>query len=581
MVRGKLVCASLVVASVMAIVGCGSGSNSSGGGFFGNNNSNSNVAGAQGRVVLNFDNPPAGVDSIQAVFLGADGQKLGDPIKVPITGRDFVIENVPANFASVEIDYLRNGGLALFESFHLRGTKTTISARAEASDTSAPQLRGAPPQRTKWTSTVGPAAFHVEASGNPGADETPQNKVFKVRGVGYSPAPIGFSNKDGPGFGDLFWDGGQVIQGAGTLLDWSKIWKRDLENIRPRFNAVRCYSLIAEHLNDNGQFANPPVVRTHEKFLDACWNNGDKPVYVLVGIPLPADCFFAAHDAALRANFERVLASTLAQTKDHPAVMGYTFFNEQGGADAWGTDPAVATYYWTQIQKYSQQIKAGAPDKLCGFAYFDAPSNVVKANADGFLAQYGGSLDYWGINSFQGTTTVAALAPYKNLTAAKKPVLFTEFAVPATSHRDKTISSGASPTQAGVNSIYADTQTIHLAAQAMTNVLPGTLSDDIVAGMLYFEWCDEYWKQDPKLPHYNTTKEGHEGGEAADLSQMPNGFNDEEGFGLNAISLNGRPISALFSPFDTNAATANNRPDNLTPRSELLDAVTNAFKPLR
>lgn len=576
--RGKLVCAGLVLASVMAIVGCGSGSSSSSGGFFSNNNNV--VPGTQGRVVLNFDNPPPGVDSIQAVFLDVNGQRLGEPIKVPITGADFFIDDVPAQAVGLEVDYLRNGGFALFESFHLRGTKTTIG-RVEASSTDAPQLRAAPPQRTKWTSTVGPAAFHVEASVNPGADQAAQKVVFKVRGVGYSPAPIGFSNKDGPGFGDLFWDGGQNIPNAGILLDWSRIWKRDLENIRPRFNAVRCYSLIAEHLNDNGQFANPPVVRTHQKFLDACWNNGDKPVYVLVGIPLPADCFFAVHDPALRANFERVLASTLAQTKDHPAVMGYTFFNEQGGANAWGGDPSVSDYYWTQIQKYSQQIKAGAPDKLCGFAYFDAPSNVSTANASGYLAQYGGSIDYWGVNAFQGTTTVGTLAPYKTLTTAKKPVLFTEFAVPATGHRDKSVSSGSSPTQAGVDSIYADSTTIGLAAQAMTNVLPGTLSDEIVAGMLYFEWCDEYWKQDPNLPHYNTTKAGHEGGEAAALSQMPNGFNDEEGFGLHAISLNGRAISALFSPFDTNAATANNRPDNLTPRTELLEAVTNAFKPIR
>ena len=567
------------VLAVLAVVGCGSGGSTNTGSFAGGTSGSNNAQGARPRVVLNFDSLPPGVDSVEAVFLDENGRPLGEPIKVPANGQDFFIDNFPANFASVEIDYLRNNGYALFESFHQRGTKTYIS-RVEASDTNAPQLHAAPPQRTKWSTSLGPAAFHVEASGNPGSDRPAQNEVFKVRGVGYSPAPIGTSNKDGPGFGDYFWDG-YYIQGAGDLLDYSKVWKRDLENIRPRFNAVRCYSMIAEHVNSNGQWENPPIVRNHKKFLDACWNNGNKPVYVLVGIPLPSDCFFAAHDPAVRANFERVLASTLAQTKDHPAVMGYTFFNEQGGVDEWGGNTASSDYYWTQVQKYSQQIKAGAPDKLCGFAYFDAPSNVSTANAAGYLKQYGGSLDYWGVNSFQGTTTVGALASYKALTDAKKPVLFTEFSVPATGHRDKTIASGASPTQASVNSIYADSQTIHLAAQAMTNVLPGTLTDDVVAGMLYFEWCDEWWKQDSKEPFYTTTKEAQQGGQAADLSQMPNGFNDEEGFGLHSIELGNRPVGAIYHPFDTGAATSNNRPDVLTPRTELLEAVTNAFKPIR
>lgn len=568
------------LATTVTIVGCGSGSTSSFGNFFGAGTGGNNPPNTPGQVTLRFDSKPPGVDSIQAVFLDAGAAPIGEPFEVPVTGTDFVIENPPANFQSLEIDYLRNGGYALFESFHQRGTKTTLG-RMAVSPTSAPQLQAAPPQRSKWAASVGPAAFHLEASGNPGADRPAEEVNFKVRGVGYSPAPIGFSNQDGPGLGDLFWDGGQVIPGAGTLLDWEKVWRRDLESIRPRFNAVRLYSMIAEHLDGGGQFANPPVERTHQKFLDACWNNGNKPIYVLVGVPMPSDCFLQSGNPARRADFERVLTSTLAETGDHPAVMGYTFFNEIGGSAEWGGSPGPATFYWTQVQKYSQQIKTSAPDKLCGFAYFDAPGNASTANAGGYLAQYGGSLDFWGVNAFQGTTTVNTLAPYKALTAAKKPVLFTEFGVPATGHSNTAISVSPFPTQAGVNSIFADSNTIHLAAEAMRNVLPGTLSDDIVGGMFYFEWCDEYWKQPSEVPHYTTTKDGQEGGTVAATSQMPNGFNDEEGFGLNSISLNGRPIGALFDPFNRNAATANNRPDTLTPRSELLEAVSNAYKPIR
>lgn len=583
--KGRL----LTAISLAAMLACGCGSGSSTGFFGGGTNLNPGAGGngGGGPLTLRFDNTalPAGIDSAHAVFRDINGQQIGEPVEVELTGNTFVFPTVPLNAVTVEVDYQQNGGFALFESAHRIGG-TGIAARADFSSTSNPQLSPAQAARTQWSTSLGPAQFHVLATGNPGADQTPQDKVFKVKGVGYSPAPIGFSNQDGPGFGDLFWDGGEFISGNGNLLDWSRIWKRDLENIRNRFNAVRCYSLVAEHLNPAGQFQpNNPVVRTHTKFLDACWNDGNKPVYVLVGIPLPSDCFLTTGDVANRTNFERVLASTIAQTKNHPAVMGYTFFNEIGGAPEWGVNQASSDFYWGQIKKYSQQIKTGAPDKLCGFAYFDAPGNVDAANAAGYLTQYGGSIDFWGVNAFQATTLDGTLRPYRTLTTAKKPVLFTEFGVPATSHRDKSIASGAFPTQASVNSIYADDTTIGLAAGAMGRMLPVLLSDEIAAGLMYFEWNDEFWKQpngvEGNTTHYTTTKGAQEGGQVADTSQMPNGFNDEEGFGLNAPSLNGRAVNDLFDPFNPNAATANNRPDNLAPRTALLNAVTNALAPLR
>lgn len=55
-----------------------------------------------------------------------------------------------------------------------------------------------------------------------------------LRGVAYSPAPIGTSNKDGPGFGDL-----SGTRRAGSAIG-KKVWERDLENIRSRgFNCLR------------------------------------------------------------------------------------------------------------------------------------------------------------------------------------------------------------------------------------------------------------------------------------------------------------------------------------------------------
>ena len=577
----------MVAAAAATFIGCastGTFNSLSSAGSSSNNAGSGSGTGSVGTLRLSFDanTLPAGVDSVQVVFRDTSGNQVGKVVEVPLEGTQFVVP-VPAGAVLAEVDYLQNGGLALFQSFHLL-TQENISLRVEASDLSdpdKPNLQPVGPSSSRWSTAINPAEIRLSTTGNPGFDNSPSPVAkFPVRGVGYSPAPVGFSNEDGPGFGDLFWDG-FYIQGAGDLLDWSKVWKRDLENIRTRFNSIRTYSLIAEHTDSNGQFTNPATTRTHNKFLDACWNNGHEPVYVIVGVPLPSDCFIANGNAANRANFERVLASTVDQLKDHPAVMGFTIFNELGGGNSWGGNPADSQFYWGQVQKYSSQVKAAAPTKLCGFAYFDAPGDVNSANTAGLLQQFGGSLDFWGVNSFQGTVIAPTLAPYKNLGSATKPVLFTEFAVPATSHRDKTICSGDFPTQAGVNSIFADDTTIQTAATAMQNVIPLAVNDNIVGGMFYFEWSDEFWKQPSQAGCYTNSKNTQEGGKVAAIGQMPNGFNDEEGFGLHAIQLGNRAATAIFDPFNPNAATANNVPDILTPRTPLLDAVSGAYGKIR
>ena len=115
----------------------------------------------------------------------------------------------------------------------------------------------------------------------------------------------------------------------------------------------------------------------------------------------------------------------------------------------------------------------------------------------------------------------------------------------------------------------------------MQNVLPLALADNIVGGMFYFEWNDEWWKQASQSGCYTTSKTVQEGGQVAAIGQMPNGFNDEEGYGLHGIGLGNRGATDIFSPFDAGAKTANLIPDILTPRTPLLDAVTAAYGKIR
>lgn len=528
--------------------------------------------------------PPAGVDAVVLLFRDAQGQVVFGPLEAPFAD-PLDVPNVPVNAATVEVDYLQNGGLALFESGSpLNWFPVDVQPRTEFQSLVVdPQLLGAGPARSVWTSHTGPARFSVATQGGPGLDgPLSEAKPFVVKGVGYSPAPIGTSNKFGPALGDFFWDGFDVGNNM-ILLDWEKVWKRDIESIRTRFNSVRLYSMLAVQLGQNGELSdfNTAHEFTHKKFLDACWNNGVDPIYVLVGIPMSSNAYIQGGNAQERAWWEQQLARTVAQLKDHPAVMGFTIFNEIGGGNEWGGNMASSQFYWQRIQANAQTVKTTAPDKLVGFAYFDAPGDVTTANNAGLLTQFGAGLDFWGVNSFQGTTLNGTLAPYRNLGAATKPVLFTEFGVSATTHSVTEVCSGASPTQAGVNSITESAATRTATAESMKTMIPLALNDQVVAGLFYFEWSDEWWKQDPKQGCYNTTVTTWEGGQIADSTQFPNGFDDEEGFGLHSIALSGRAANQTFSAFDANAAAANTRPDALTPRTEILDAIATAFGALR
>jgi hypothetical protein len=143
---------------------------------------------------------------------------------------------------------------------------------------------------TRWTCTVDPIskAASLKVSRNDGA---PDAKT--IRGVCYSPAPINGSNKYAPALGDWYWDD------FGSITGWKALWQRDLPRMRGLVNAIRIYCSLSRQLNSDGSFPvpwNSGQSFTHQTFLDWCWNSGaagdQDPIYVLVGIPLPATMFW-------------------------------------------------------------------------------------------------------------------------------------------------------------------------------------------------------------------------------------------------------------------------------------------------
>jgi len=567
---------------------------------------------------------PLQVNAMHVRFLDERGNLVYGPLEVPAAA-EVTVRDVPLSAVLAKVDYLRNGGYAT----HTDDEAIAWNGLAGAV---APQPAAAAESTSRWTASVGQdgvSRIMVRA----GSNTNSQGEEFLIRGVAYSPAPIGFSNKNGPGFGDLFWDT------PGGFLDFERVWKRDIETIRSLgFNTVRTYSLIANFINNDGsvptreQVAQPGslLVRQHTKFLDEAWNNGHNPVFVIVGIPMPDVIYVKpSFDNAGNANAIRFwddnFTATVQQLKNHPAVIGFTIFNEIGGQPDYYSDAARATHYWSQVKKYSERAKSIAPDKLVGWAFNDDP--VFASSTVDYRKRYAQAIDFYGVNAFQAEQLNSTLDPW-NATlqgSAARPVILTEFGLPATGRRDtSTIKPYVEPgltiarntiatrdgvaastvmppstdvnflnlftrnSEASVLSIYADETTIKKTALAVGKLIPEAFKARIVAGLVYFEWSDEWWKQDAYVDFLLSSKGNRavslvnlrldrQEGTGATAIAFPNGYWDEEGFGLNAIALKGRNAEQVYTD-NLGGVGANVQVDQLTPRKELLDTVVNALR---
>jgi hypothetical protein len=428
--------------------------------------------------------------------------------------------------------------------------------------------RSAPPATTAWGVAVD-AATH-SATLTVSVDGAPPSPV-RLKGVCYSPAPLNGSNAFAPAIGDWFWDSfgdhtNFFIQG------WDALWARDLPRIRALgANTIRVYSTISRQLNTDGTFPAPGTGQlfTHTNFLDACWNQGQDPLYVLAGIPLPAPMYWKAQyqpDSPETQFWNSVIQETAAQLGTHPAILGFIIQNEQDGPAVTYGNPDFAQFWWGQVQAFAAVVKAAAPTKLVGMATHDDPN--IPGQAASYMAQCP-AMDFWGVNTYQTINFDGVFDPipnigpgYDGLTGgALKPVILTEWGMPATSH-----SNPADPA-----TIYEDATTRAKAANVVSEVAPLADTQPLCLGLYYFEFCDEWWNES-LAPNVSTWWGG------TPASGFPNGFWDQDGFGLYSIARgpglnNSDPIWVQNGGFGQPETPI----DVHTERTELTTALAAAF----
>jgi hypothetical protein len=410
---------------------------------------------------------------------------------------------------------------------------------------------------------------------------------FVVQGICYSPCPMNASNKDGPALGDWYWDTLVNPENPGDVwaYAWESVWARDLNKLRALgINCIRVYSMLYKQIGLNGEIPTettyPTLPKfTHRKFLDLCWNNGKNPIYVIVGIPMDPLLFRVDADTkAIQYYWEHVLVDTAKDLEKHPAILGFTVGNEVDAPgytwDKADPDSAKVKHWWAQVEKYAQMVKTVAPNKLVGIANHDFREIV------GVSKKYMGtciSLDFWGVNSYQTSTFDSVFGTdggpgYDDVTGvALKPVILTEWGLPATGRHDPN----------NPLSIYSNNATETKTADVVAVVLPKAYQQPLCAGVTYFEYSDEWWKQG-ETPNLYTWYGG------TSNPGFPNGYWDDEGFGVFSIERAGydgsNPKVRQLPPYFTWPDPYYNgpyQPDVLTERTPLADAIRQTFMSLR
>lgn len=396
----------------------------------------------------------------------------------------------------------------------------------------------------------------------------------QLKGVCYSPAPLNGSNHYAPAIGDWFWDS---FSGQGySIQGWDALWQRDLPCIRALgANTIRVYSMISRQINSDGTFPNPwssGQLFTHQNFLDACWNQNQNPIYVLVGIPLPASIFWENEynpNSPETAFWYGVVAETAAQLAHHPAVLGFILENEQDGADVCYNNSEWATFWWGQVEKIANTVKTAAPHKLVGIANHDDPN--IPGKAASYMANCP-HVDFWGVNSYQTSNFNAVFSQsndgpgYNGLTnEALKPVILTEYGLPVTGHQKPN----------DLSTIYEDAATRQNTANVIASMLPQAFAEPLCLGLYYFEYCDEWWNE-PEAPNIYTWWGGDED------DGLPNHFWDQDGFGLYSIA-RGAGLNDNDPIWTQNGGYGKpNTPiDTHTERVELTTVVKQAFNKIK
>jgi hypothetical protein len=373
----------------------------------------------------------------------------------------------------------------------------------------------------------------------------PAHKFF-AKGMAYSPTLIGKGVSDAPSCNDPLRNNNKLI------------WSRDLPLMRAMgVNVIRVFNVVPAPWDKD--------VGTINEFLDAAWNGGKNPIYVMMTISFDGTVLNnsdAARDVA--GQYERLAAKYAL----YPAVMGLSISNEITGVKGW-TERA----WWDNFNLVAQGARTGfaskSVKKIVTTADFDGVT-TFDVNGRKQIAQiywgekYGAKVDAWGDNLYRGRWFTDLLTQIQDTTT--KPVLLTEYGATAAYHpawantyeypkNDPNKNGICVPPEGPDGPVSRDVAELPSGPRFnpnmgglvdyvtnMADLLYGAYKGNgLVSGGFYFEWTDEWWKADPANAAYRSKHVGNDKW----VSYFPGCGNDAAWFGLNSITKGAGEVDTL------------------------------------
>lgn len=299
-------------------------------------------------------------------------------------------------------------------------------------------------------------------------------KPFQIRGVCYSPVPVGRSVG-----GSYNWYGDPSIY----LTDFPMIEDTGA-------NTIRVYD----------------ASRMTENFLNAAYEHG---LRVIMGYWVDWSKGFS--DPKIRKSIIQEFVRLVDKWENHPAVLMWAFGNEVN------SHAKDLNNWYSLLQKAAE-----AAHKEEGKDHH--PVIAVESEIDDLGRKKYGSddssmsaLDAWGVNAYRGKYFGSLFAEFD--TMSDKPLILTEWGCDALDARDKSENQKAQAEY--LRNQWKEIQNHFLIGEG--NCLGGTV----------FEWCDEWWKAGNTSAHDNTGQWANTN--YYDFIEGKNNMN-EEWWGITSIS---------------------------------------------
>jgi len=210
----------------------------------------------------------------------------------------------------------------------------------------------------------------------------------------------------------------------------------------------------------------------HTEFMDACWNRGVNPIYIILSYYFPRQDI-VANKATLRDGF----ASMVAKHMNHPAILMWLIMNELNSYQQYATQmPDLVDL----INTLSDAAHRAEQDRPEGPHPVSSPISETQ-NLTEFIMTYESKLpnmDLWALQLYRGNSFGSLWSTFPSLSS--KPLLITEYGVDAWDNAR------------GVED--QDTQAIYDSSLAAEVAANSVIRGGICSGGIVFEFVDEWWK---------------------------------------------------------------------------------------